>query len=307
MIATPRYNPQGYLGAAYLSWNDASGAAMQMIFDCVEEEDWEDGADVTEHPVEVGTNVTDNVRVRTSKVTLKVFATNHPLGANNTDDFVPTTISLSIGAPASVANVASPLQVSRWQSNLELRAAIGAAAGLVGAAVGSIAGVAGAGGAAGALAGSAIAGALLNGQKVYALVPTSAGPGAPRQPKTLTAQVFAMADPDDYVSQVVQQLLMLKDAAQLFTVQGTKQSCANMVITELTVHADSETGAGRALSLGLSELRFVSTTTVAAPAPAYPRASTPVSVGNQQTEDDDSDAQSVLYTALHGLPAPAGG
>jgi hypothetical protein len=303
-VTDPRNNGFGGLGAAYLAWTDASGTSQTFVFDVVTDEDWDDGADVTEHPVERGANVSDNVRVRVSRCTLKVFATNEPIDDNQFDQMVPVEVDINMPTLPTIPNVMGIINVPKWVDLLDLRSAIGSLGGLLGSAIGGAAGNTGVGGAVGAIAASALAGVFLNGYEILVPTATTGGPSPPPPATVITAQTLAPSAPDDYVQRAINFLLNLKDGAQLLTVFGTKQFADNMVIDGITTHADSETGTGREIALSFREIRIVTTTTVAAPKPAFSRAQTPASLGNQNTDDDGTDLQSAAYTAVHGYPPP---
>ena len=304
MTAFPSQNLQGRLAAAYLTWTDGAGNIQQLVFDLVESEDWTDGATVTQHPVEQGLNVADNVRVVTTKCMLKTFATNEPSEVNQWTGQEQLGITMDLPTVRPVMATLTELHVPEWQSNLELRVLAGAAGGVLGGAVG---GPGSAASAVGSIAGSVAGAILLNGEVIYVPVQTSLAPPARPPSPSVTAQLTVPEDPDDFVETVVAFLQNLKNSAQLLIVNGTKQTCANMVIESIVQHRDADTGTGADLTVGFEQLRLVTTTRVPAPAPTVIRASTPVSGGNQNTTDDDSDSASVLYTTLHGYPSPAGG
>lgn len=67
--------PANYRGL-YLEWN---GGADQLFFDCTTRDDVSSDLAVTEHPVEIGPNVTENARLELKKFKYQVFVSNTPL------------------------------------------------------------------------------------------------------------------------------------------------------------------------------------------------------------------------------------
>jgi hypothetical protein len=64
---------------AYISWTPAGGQRQVLQFDVVTDEIQEGAADVTEHPVEQGPNVSDHVRPLLNTVSLEGYISNEPL------------------------------------------------------------------------------------------------------------------------------------------------------------------------------------------------------------------------------------
>lgn len=59
----------------------------RYTFDCVPEETYEDEAEITEHPVEGGSDTTDHVRNKPNAISLDVVVSNNPLSETDDDDF----------------------------------------------------------------------------------------------------------------------------------------------------------------------------------------------------------------------------
>lgn len=85
---------------SYLTWgdpvNDPPSALGAMTFDAILGEEHDRGAVVTDHPVEQGTNIVDNVRPLPDRLTLDVFVSNSPI---NSPDKVRASITLDIPIP----------------------------------------------------------------------------------------------------------------------------------------------------------------------------------------------------------------
>lgn len=261
----------GGLTRAYMTWTDAAGDFNQITFDTVMEETWDEGATVTEHPVEQGPDVSDHIRVSLPTCRLRVFSTNEPIDVAS-DGTTASSGTLSIPIP-SVLVAASPTTVAypNWVNPITLRALIVSAAG---AGAGAIAGATGnAQSEIAALAEiAAVIGVELLAANLLApayqqtvLQATDAGPTG-QFPSVLnpgaTAQVQAFPGVD-YVGNLHLLLVSLKNAATSFTVVGTKEGIVpSMFIEHLSFHRDAGTGTGEEITIGLKQILIVSTQTV---------------------------------------------
>ena len=285
--------------SAYLQYVDTSGATNLLTFDLVKSEEWEEGATITEHPVEVGADVSDHVRVKLPKVTLKIFSTNEPIAKSNSaqgNPDQPTNGPLAINVP-SVSWTASTATVSypTWENQITARILATTAAGAIGSAVGGTTG-----GAIGALGGGLLASLAFAGQTVTVSQGTDAGLQPPVVP-TFVAQVDQWPNVTDYVAAMHALLVQLKNSAQKFTVVGTKQSEQNMVIEELAFSRSSDTGSGEEATITLKQVRVVLTDVVAAPIPNLPAGGgkPPANHGNQSTTPATSE--SFLHLGATGI------
>lgn len=291
-------DPSSLVGTkqAFLAWVDASGTSKTLVFDVVVSEEWEEGTTVTEHPVETGANVADHVRETLPKCMLKVRSTNEPMDANQYDQANTAQIfGLSIPAPTWVPG-SGVIVVPEYVNPIELRAIAGTAAGMAAGLAGQTAN------AIGALAGAVAAALLIPAYTVKLPTATGAGlqpdvPGAPPMP------VVQYWKGVDYVEQVHALLVQLKRAAQLIEVTGSKQVEFNMVIDTLSFSRSSETGSGEDISIGLKQIRFVSTETVVAPIPNLPAGggSPPSSHGNQDPVEAPVTVQTLMVETLGAM------
>lgn len=292
---------------AQLAWTDASGNANLFAFDCVIDEEWDEGATVTEHPVEVGADVADHVRVQLRKVRLHIWATNEPIDANNWDEATTASVTLDAPAPTWVAGP-NTLYIQEWDNPITLRSLGGALAGFAGQAIGSALGGAQTGQLAGdiaALAGLEAAFLALPAKADPAVVQTDAGlqppPGV-----TYIAQVQQWpggAEGTDYVAKTISQLQLLKNTAQAIEVIGSKSFCSPMVIVGFTNVRSKETGSGCDITLELKEVRTVTTQVVPAPIPflAAGGGAPPTPKGKQDTSDAPPQTQQSVALALSQL------
>lgn len=111
-----------------------SGDINSMRFDVVISETHRFSASVTEHPVEKGPNITDNVRAELDTVTLEVFVSNTPIRGEK-------LINSSFGL-VGVRGVISPIKLDIPEYKAPLVPTPGAVFGAIGDAVGSVFGTA---------------------------------------------------------------------------------------------------------------------------------------------------------------------
>jgi len=280
-------------GQPYLSWTDDSGTTQTLIFDLVESEEWSSGSDISEHPVEAGANVTDHVRPRLRQVKLRIFATNQPIDSNQWANavFGPGDVITMPGPTWKKGN--GQFDVARWNNQLLERALALTAGGAIGGAVGGALGGGALGGAIGAVAGSALGGALFGGKVETDHYDTGIGLAPSPAPRPFTPMLWSMDNPDDYVLKTIALLGALRSSSQTVDFFGSKDICVGppgiggMAIEEFVWVRSEGEGTGASLSLGLKEIRIVSTTTVPAPKASLPRAKKKVSKGNKQPSELD--------------------
>jgi hypothetical protein len=287
--------------SASFAWKDAAGFQQSLRFDLVESEEWTEAVTVSEHPVEIGADVADHVRVQLVKCTLKVHSTNEPiddnqfthatLGPTETSSLMPLGFVPGPGIvrvpQVSFVPGTGLILVPQVDNPITLRALAGTLVGLAGNLAGQTA--ADLAGLAGAAAASLLFPPVIVGAPGGLPVPTSAGLASPpATPGGLSVQTTAgLASPKDTPNTVVQvqqwptppvdfvqathqALLALKKNAQILQVNGTKNVNSSMVIESLTFTRNAETGTGEDITIALKEIRRVLTQTVAAPIPALP-------------------------------------
>jgi hypothetical protein len=278
---------------AFIQWTDDAGRTGTQAFDIVESETWTEDATVTEHPVEVGANVGDHVRVALRQCELKIFSSNEPLpnspnGANGQFSTVPLNVPTPSWVPGSGLII-----IPQWNNRIGLRTLVGSLVGFAGGFSGTL-------GDLGALATIEAADLLLPGVKTILPVQTDAGlvPSVP--PGVPTATVFQQQTPTDFVALLHQLLCNLKNQAQIFTVWGSKDFCGSMVIEKLSFTRDVDTGTGESLTIGFKELRVVATQVVTAPIPHLSAGGgvPPVGHGGQNTNSAPATTQSSVLAFL---------
>jgi len=290
---------------ASLLWIDTGGNTNFMTFDLVQSETWTEDATVTAHPVEVGADVADHVRVELRKCELKVWATNEPIDANTFDQATLTKAPIDVPGPGWAPGP-GVIIVPNWTNPIELRAIAGSLVGLAGTIAGSAAGGANASRLVGdiaAVVGIEAADLLLPAFETDLPVQTDAGL-QPTSGQTIQAQVQQWpggATGTDYVAKTIAQLLALKNAAQLLEVSGTKDYCFPMVISGITYVRSDEQGTGADITLQFTEVRIVSTQTVAAPIPNLSAGggTPPKNKGSQDPSNAPNDTQSLVVKAIN--------
>lgn len=284
----------------YIQWIDDHGGKNNLFFDCVVSEDWPDeGTTVTEHPVEVGADIADHVRVKLPTYTLTVRATNEPFKNAGPNQVQPTKgpQRLQVGfvhlVPAS-----QTLTFQKWKNEILARALASAAGGAIGTAVGGTTG-----GVIGSVVGGVAASLLFPPEAVTESAAAqgltfSSGQGA------VTIEV-AQYPGVDYVQATHGLLVELKNQAVVFGIFGSKQSEPNMVIESLSFHRDAQTGTGEDLVIGFKQVRVVSTQTITLPVP-HVSAPAPKPMGQQALVPDDLSMNEAaqLFASLGWIPSP---
>ena len=287
----------GYM-PAYLTWLDPAGLPQEFV--CfVKSEDYDFGADVTEHPVETGSNITDNVRVKLREAKIFFFETNAPIDSNNWATLLPQMSILVVpSAPPSPPQF--PLEFNAWD-NLITEKALGASA------LGAIGNLGGAGGGAvGTILGEAVGSALVGAGIPVPIVvpppsPTLGGAPLTQYQSQALGLVQTKGTGPDFVAATINLLQQLLTEVQVVTLNAPKLTITSMVINSIHVHRDGETGDAAEIEVGLKEIRFVSTTSVPAPAPTVIRTTPEVNKGEKGSSDAGAQTSSVARTALLAL------
>lgn len=283
---------------AYINYFDSTGATNTLKFDVVTDESWNGTNTVTEHPVETGADIADNVRVGLSKCQLTVFVTNEPFRPNSFTDTSPSIVTINIASLAQSSSVTvggvtvssqgqapvNPtltLTAKQWDNGLGLRTILQGVGALAGGLAGDVAG--------------GVLGTLIDPPHA---VDVPFVPGIGRDPtpgQTFGANLITVATPDDYVKRMYSLLETIRQSAQLVTVVGSKNYKENMVIASVDMDRSAETGTGAEFTIALQEIRFVTTQTVNAPKPTIARGAAPVKKGPQNpVETPAAKRQSVL-------------
>lgn len=240
-----------------------------LSFDVVISESPNFPTQITEHVVEQGTDVSDNVRVGLRQLALEVFVTNEPIAESPMFGSGSLT-SFRIDTPDTQQKSLFPgtpiLQQKVWFS-LPI--------------------------------GVPILGSLV-GQEVDVPFVPSVGM-QPTQGTTVAPSVLGYSAVFDAVRETHDALEKLRQTTTIFTVLGTKGTYESMVVEDFTMKRDASTGTGAEFTIQMKELRQVSTQTVALPAPKTPRGAGSKSLGVQTTDETKNPAQvRSLLKALFG-------
>lgn len=296
--------------AAQLAWTDSTGSQNVFTFDCVISERWTEPAEVSDHPVEVGADVSDHVRVGLREVELHVWATNEPIDANNWDEATLATTTLTFDGSPWVPGP-NAITIPSWDNPITLRSLGGSLVGIAGGLIGGALGGAHTGMVAADIA------ALVGLEAAFLALPASASPDvvqttaglAPTPASSVQVQTQQWpggSDGVDYVAKTIQQLKLLKNTAQQIDVIGSKDFCSPMVITSIVDVRDKDTGSGCDITLTLREVRLVSTKVVAAPIPNLSSrgANMPQNKGKKEPSDASPQTQvSVAKQIMNAVSA----
>ena len=305
MLTPNNVGSNNYGPSCYFTWLDATGTAQVFYPDLVVSEAWSNPATMTEHPVEQGANVIDHVRVELCKLTLTIFATNEPVGANTwADPGGAQGAAISGGYSPSSATKTSSVSASVWDSNLTARGIAVAAGDLAATAAASAIGGIGGGlvGEATIFGAGLLEGILLAGHATSQSVAVVAGsPAAPQVSDVANVQFFA--ETQDFVERTIGQLLYLKSTAQIVSVYGSKQVQPKMCLEDVSYTRSEGEGTGAEITLSFKEIRLVQTQTSSAalPSPSVPSASSNVAKGTQNPEDAAPAPQESVASWVVGL------
>jgi hypothetical protein len=211
-VNIPTVPPDPFAGPSQIIWFDATNVEGHGL-----------SAEVTEHPVEDGPDITDHIRPQQDTFTMTAFVTNHP---HHTVDQIlaklPRQANLVWGAqegsikPLSIQYTTAPFVPG-------LSNAI-----------------------------NAVGNALASGQGIQGQ-------------KTFITQTLQFDNQFDNVSEVYEALKALKDDATLVEVVTSIRSYENMIVKDVKMERDSQTGDGARFVIEFKEIRVVTTATVPAP------------------------------------------
>lgn len=103
---------------AFLYWTNKAGASKVLWFDVTTEENHQLKAEITEHPVEEGINVTDNVRPEADVVTITAFISNTPIKVEREVKAEVKKEGKLIGAQAGTIQFGEKLDVKTYEPAL---------------------------------------------------------------------------------------------------------------------------------------------------------------------------------------------
>jgi len=243
-----------------LLWTDPdSGDGLSLTFDATTGETKDDSVDITDHPVEVGSNVADNARDAPALITIEAVVSETP-NPNLDDDVALTSVDITVfdredgGTKSFALDIpAPPIQFSE--------------SGLVQAGIG------------------ALKGALFGAPKATAIAPTKA------RNRTVTAQAYQQATERNRVRDVYDKLLLLKSQhVTLDLIQTAYRDYVDMMVARVSQPRALGDGRSAKFQIDFKQITIASSQVVAAPKPAVTRANTTQSKGSQGTKPADQEA-----------------
>lgn len=210
-------------GPAYLLPNDANGNAtgQEIDFDILESETHTNSSELTEHPIEKDSDVSDHIKHDPFELSLSVWVTNTPILPQSAygGNYNPVTLVLPHRPPPSFPSL----------------------------------------------------GDLINIIKTAILGP----------PPPIVVHALSFPQQFDKITDTHKALTVLERAGASMSVVTSTANYPNMVLIKVE-YAKAEAGSG-AFTLGFKQARIVSSSIVAAPAPAEPRGAPQVGKGSQAT------------------------
>jgi Dit-like tail protein len=267
---------------AYLTFtlaSDTTQSLQTMFFDVVTDESWDGANIITEHPVETGSDVADNIRVGLRECQLTIFATNEPLQGNttytqgHTQNLVPQQTQIGPYAiPGSELITPDMLVAQEWANGIPF-------------------------------------GPIATFFAEAYPFPFSPDLGLPDNPGIQQGvDLLAMSDSTiDFVGRTYELLELLRTTGTLITVYGSKNGCKNMAIESINMDRSAETGTGAEFIIKLKEIRFVTTQTVAAPAPTIKAAVPKATKGPKNPTDAPAPQTQSVAKSLFGNALKMGG
>lgn len=246
-----------------LLWTDPdSGEALSLAFDATTGETKDDSVDITDHPVEEGSNVADNARDAPALLTIEAVVSETP-NPQLDDDVSLRGIDLTVfereddGTKTFALDIPTP-PVQFSESGL-IQAGIGA-----------------------------LKGALFGAPKATAIAPTK------ERTRTVTARVFQQDTERNRVRDVYDKLLLLRSQhVTLDLIQTAYRDYTNMMVARVSQPRAAGDGQSAKFQIDFKQITISSSQVAAAPKPAVVRGNTSQSEGSQGTKPADKPEQRV--------------
>ncbi len=237
------------------------GTGVPIYFDCVISEIVTRQIEVTQHPVEVGANVADHARPKLIGVKLEAHVSQEPLEPLIHPEGKGLFGAMTLTFPSYPAAAMAARSTSVGMPPYPLNPL------------------------------SVAATALVNpgGLAIRSLGPDDRGSSItvnsyPGNQDFTNKNVNALQwqTPFDSLANLLTVLDFLRDQSGLIDVVTRSKYYANFILTEVQTKRDKDTGTGTRISLDFTEMRFVQTSQVAAPATARPKDQPSVTRGRQE-------------------------
>jgi hypothetical protein len=265
------------LSKTLLIWTDPdSGEALSLQFDAISSETKDDSVDITDHPVEAGSNVADNARDVPALLSIEAIVSGVPSLMLDADvSFVSQTITVDGVKPPGTQQVpldipAVPVQLSE--------------SGLIQAGIGALKG-------------------LFTGGPKATLTTTTRF-----ESKASAVYQLEQGSPRNRGRDVYEMLLLLKSQhVQLDLIQTAFRDYPDMMIARLSQPRAVGDGTTAKFQIDFKQIRIAISQSVAAPKPSVVRANAPVAKGAEHPKPDanaDDHRQSIIehgWTYFSGL------
>ena len=242
-----------------LLWTDAdSGEGKSLTFDATTSETKDDSVDITDHPVEVGSNTTDNARDAPALLTIEAIVS-ETVNPELDSDVALTGVDITIhdredeGTQKITLDIPTPpVQFSE--------------SGLVQAGIG------------------ALKSALFGAPKATVAAPTS------ERTRTVTAQAYQQTLERNRVREVYDMLLLLKGQhVTLDLIQTAYRDYTDMMVARVSQPRALGDGRSAKFQIDFKQITIASSQVVAAPKPSVTRGNTTQSKGSQGTKPADKE------------------
>ena len=261
-----------------LLWTDAdSGEGLLLTFDATTSETKDDSTDITDHPVEDGSDVTDNARDSPALLTIEAIVSETP-NRQLDDDVSLADVELTIHDRESGGTTTFALDIPsppvQFSESVLIQAGIGA-----------------------------LKGALFGAPKATAIAPTK------ERTRTLTASAFQQDSDRNRARDVYDKLLLLRSQhVTLDLIQTAYRDYTDMMVARVSQPRASGDGRSAKFQIDFKQITIATSQTVAAPKPAVTRGNTTQSKGSQGTKPADKAAahESVAHVMLDSLGHPVG-
>ena len=240
-----------------LLWTDPdSGDGLSLIFDVTTTETKDDNVEITDHPVEEGSNVADNARDAPALMTLEAVVSETP-NPQLDDDISVSPVDIEIfdrmpdGTQTFELDIPSPpIQFSE--------------SGLAQAGIGALKGL------------------LFGAPQATALAPTKLSH------VKATAQAYQQSTERNRVREAYDKLLRLKSQhVTLDLIQTAYRDYTDMMIARVSQPRATDDGRAAKFQIDFKQIRIASSQIVAAPKPAVVRGNTTQNKGSQSAKPAD--------------------
>lgn len=263
---------------AFLSWDPD----QFLTFDAILDEQHTFAAKVTDHPVESGADVTDNVRTELARISLVVFVSNQPLDPRSIGGNVIKAKQGKVDLVYPVVgDLAKAQKIDAPDYKRPLAPTPGAVFGAVTDAIGS-----------------AIDSLLHDAPNRTASLVTRDAITV----RQASAVVDQYAEAFDAPSETLAKLVTLQEAATMVSVNTPKWVHDSMIVEHAEMRRDKDVGDGAEIRIQFRQLRLVDTKVTIAPKPTEVRAKPKTNKGAQGTTAKPAD-RSLLDLLVNGRPA----